>query len=414
MTSAPDQSPNFLSGAPSRGFGVKRLNRLPVVFVLGLLLVIMGVILYTYELRREAVEAQRAARQEPPEPVSAIGVLKNAPSDGLIPARSEPQPAPPPPAVEKPVEPPAPDPNQEAWERYRQHLERLQQDRQQAAAQALGAPTQLSGSSGAVRPEPSAPAASPSSEPFTAAARLAAVRQSQFGGEERDLNHAEEKRQFLAERSPRSLQDNYLASTREAPLSPYEVKAGTIIPAVMVGGVNSDLPGQIIGQVSENVYDTATGRFILIPQGARLIGFYDNGVTDGQERVLVAWTRILYPDASSIDLGRMPGADEAGYAGFHDRVNDHFWKVFRNAMMLSLFSGGLQLSQGNGGASNGMTAQQTLTAALGQQMGQLGMEMARRNIQIQPTLEIRPGYRFVVQVTKDMPLGKPWTNKTAP
>jgi type IV secretion system protein TrbI len=414
MTGAPDQSPNFLGGALRRGFGVRRLNRLPVVFVTVLLLIIVGAVFYTYELRREAVEAQLAARKELPEPVSAIGVLKNAPNDGLISAKSEPQPAPqPPPTVEKPVEPAAPDPNQEAWERYRQHLERLHQDRQQAAAQALGAPTQLSGSSGAAKSEPSAPA--PSSEPFAAAARLAAMRQASLGGGEHDLNHAEEKRQFLAEQSPRSLQANYLASTREAPLSPYEVKAGTIIPAVMVGGVNSDLPGHIIGQVSENVYDTATGRFVLIPQGARLIGAYDNGVTDGQERVLVAWTRIIYPDASSIDLGRMPGADEGGYAGFHDRVNDHFWKVFGNAVMLSLFTGGLQLSQGqsNGGNANGMNAQQTLTAALGQQMGQLGMEMARRNIQIQPTLEIRPGYRFVVQVEKDI-LVRPWIEKTAP
>jgi type IV secretory pathway VirB10-like protein len=411
MTGAPDQSPNILGGSPGRGFGVKRLNRLPVVILTVLALVILGVVFYTYQLRKNSMAAQLAARKELPEPVGAIGVLKNAPNDGLISARSEPQSAPAPPQpVEKPREPPAFDPNREAWERYRQHLERLEQDRRQAAAQALSAPTQISGPSNSVRPEP--PASSPlASEPF-AAARLAA---RQNGGivSDGDLNRAEGKRQFLAEQAPRSLQANYLASTREAPLSPYEVKAGTIIPAVMVGGVNSDLPGQIIGQVSENVYDTATGRFILIPQGARLIGVYDNGVTDGQERVLVAWTRIIYPDASSIDLGRMPGADQAGYAGFHDRVNDHFWKVFGNAVMLSLFSGGLQLSQGNSSNSTGMTAQQTLTASLGQQMGQLGMEMARRNIQIQPTLEIRPGYRFVVQATKDIVI-RPWIEKTAP
>ncbi len=93
------------------------------------------------------------------------------------------------------------------------------------------------------------------------------------------------------------------------PISPYELKAGTVIPAIMVGGINSDLPGQILGQVRENVYDTATGRHILIPQGSKLVGTYDNAITTGQERVLVAWTRIIYPDSSSIDLGKMPGAE---------------------------------------------------------------------------------------------------------
>ncbi len=112
-----------------------------------------------------------------------------------------------------------------------------------------------------------------------------------------------------------------LQARREDPVSAYDVKAGAVIPAIMIGGLSSDLPGQLIGQVAENVYDTATGRFILIPQGSKLIGTYDNAITTGQERVLVAWTRIIYPDASSLDLGKMPGADQGGYAGFNDRVN---------------------------------------------------------------------------------------------
>jgi type IV secretion system protein VirB10 len=234
--------------------------------------------------------------------------------------------------------------------------------------------------------------------------------QAALGGMEGgDANHGEAKRRFLADGStPKGTKAHYLASGREPPRSPYEVKTGTVIPATMIGGVNSDLPGQLLAQVSEHVYDTATGRFILIPQGAKLVGTYDNGVTTGQERVLVAWTRIIYPDASSIDLGKMPGADAAGYAGFHDKVNDHFWKAFGSAVMISLFTGGVQLSQGqNNSAGNGLNAQQIMSAALGQQMGQLGMEIARRNLQVQPTLEIRPGYRFVVQVTKDMILS-PW------
>jgi type IV secretion system protein VirB10 len=199
-----------------------------------------------------------------------------------------------------------------------------------------------------------------------------------------------------------------LPAGREAPISPYEIKAGTVIPAIMVGGISSDLPGQIIGQVRENVYDTATGRHVLIPQGAKLVGTYDNSVTTGQQRVLVAWTRIIYPDASSVDLGKMPGTDQGGLAGLKDRVNTHFWKAFGNALLLSVFSAGVQISQGGGNNSgNGLNAQQSIAAGLGQQLGQLGQELARRNARIQPTLEIRPGYQFTVMVTKDVAI-RPW------
>ena len=251
-------------------------------------------------------------------------------------------------------------------------------------------------------------------EQFT---RYAIDRLNQTTGEpnrETDLNRQGDKRAFVAERDPRNSEQNTLKARREPPRTPYELRAGAVIPAVMIGGVNSDLPGQLLAQVSSNVYDTATGRFILIPQGSKLLGTYDSSVTTGQERVLVAWTRIIFPDGSALDLGRMPGADESGYAGLHDQVNNHFWKVWSNALLLSAFSAGIQLSQGNGNnQSSNLNATQTVAASTGQQMGQLGMEMAKRNLQIQPTLEVRPGYRFVVQVTKDVILRR-WqpANKT--
>jgi type IV secretion system protein VirB10 len=125
--------------------------------------------------------------------------------------------------------------------------------------------------------------------------------------------------------------------------------------------------------------------------------------------VLVAWTRIIYPDASSIDLGKMPGADQSGFAGFKDKVDNHFWQMFGSALLMSVFSAGVQISQGGGGSGDdGLSAQQTIAAGLGQQLGQLGQELARRNARIQPTLEIRPGYRFTVMVTKDMVVRRPW------
>lgn len=224
-------------------------------------------------------------------------------------------------------------------------------------------------------------------------------------GQNPDPNRQDEKRAFLSDVQPA---DTYLPHTRVPAVASTEVKAGTVIPGVMIGGVNSDLPGQIIGQVRQNVYDTANGAHLLIPAGARLIGTYDSRVTMGQRRVLVAWNRIIFPDGSSVSLDMMPGADVSGFAGFNDKVNNHYWRIFGNAFMLSLFSAGIQLSQPDPGPNAGMyDSQQILAAEIGRQLGQLGMEMSRRNLDIQPTLEIRPGYRFNIMVTKDMIL-PPW------
>lgn len=212
------------------------------------------------------------------------------------------------------------------------------------------------------------------------------------------------KRDFLKAKNDYS---PYLNHTREQPLSEYEVKAGFFIPGIMISGINSDLPGMIIGQVRQNVYDSATGRHLLIPAGARLVGTYDSAVSGGQESVLVAWNRIIYPDSSSVFLDTMPGADQIGIAGFKDQVNNHYLRTFGQAFMLSLFSAGMQLSQPRGAVAGTYNAQQIGAAALGQQMAQLGMQLARRNLNMQPTLEIRPGYTFNIMVSKDMIL-PPW------
>ncbi|MCX6131515.1 MAG: hypothetical protein NTX25_20945, partial [Proteobacteria bacterium] len=138
---------------------------------------------------------------------------------------------------------------------------------------------------------------------------------------------------------------NYLPHQKVAPLSPYEVKQGTVIPGVMVTGINSDLPGQIIGQVSQNVFDSVSGKNLLIPQGTKIIGSYDSFVAVGQERALVAWRRLVFPDGMAIDLLGMSGADQGGYAGLSDQVNNHYFKIFGSALMLSLVGAGYQISQ---------------------------------------------------------------------
>lgn len=195
-------------------------------------------------------------------------------------------------------------------------------------------------------------------------------------------------------------------------LTPYEVKAGSLLPAVLVTQANSDLPGQLIAQVRENVFDSATGRHLLIPQGTRAIGVYDSLVAFGQERVLVAWQRLIFPDGSSLNLGSMPGTDAAGAAGFHDRVDHDYMRIFGGAILLSAISAGLQISQGTFGSGSQTTdtrdLREILAAALGQNLGELGTEIARRNMNVQPTLEVRPGYRFNIAVMKDLVLPGPY------
>ncbi len=213
-------------------------------------------------------------------------------------------------------------------------------------------------------------------------------------------NQQDRKQAFLAG-TPEA--ETYLAKERKATIAPsQEIKAGWVIPGVMISGINSDLPGQIIGQVRSAVYDTATGTQCLIPPGSRLVGTYDSGITLGQERALAAWRRIIYPDGSSLSLDNMPGSDMGGYAGFKDQVNNHYARIFGNALLLSVFSAGIQLSQPQASNGENTNSSQIIAASIGQQMGQLGMQMAQRNMNIQPTLEIRPGYEFNIMVTKDI------------
>jgi type IV secretory pathway VirB10-like protein len=189
---------------------------------------------------------------------------------------------------------------------------------------------------------------------------------------------------------------------REAALSKFEIRAGTVIPAVMIAGINSDLPGQILGEVRENVFDTATGRYRLIPQGSKLVGRYDSTVSYGQQRVLAVWNRVIFPDGSSLELKGMPGADAGGYSGFNDLVDEHFGRIIGAAVLSSLFAAGIQLSQPQVTNGQNFTPGQTTAGTVGQQVGEAGQAVIQRQLNIAPTLEIRPGYLFNVMVSKDI------------
>ncbi|MFT3726155.1 MAG: TrbI/VirB10 family protein [Hyphomonadaceae bacterium] len=182
-----------------------------------------------------------------------------------------------------------------------------------------------------------------------------------------------------------------------APASPYILQAGAVIPAAMITGIRSDLPGQITAQVTENVYDSPTGSLLLIPQGTRIIGQYDAGVTFGQRRVLLVWNRLILPNGRSIVLERQPGADAAGYAGLEDGVDYHWWDLMKAAGLSTLLGIGTELATDD---------EDRLIRAIrdGAQdtINQAGQQIVQRQLQVAPTLTIRPGFPVRVIVTRDL------------
>jgi type IV secretion system protein VirB10 len=218
-------------------------------------------------------------------------------------------------------------------------------------------------------------------------------------GGARDPNLQERKNDFLAKASVSSAE--YLEKGLTLPRSPYEVKAGTVIPTVLISGINSDLPGQVVAQVRENVYDTVSGNYLLVPQGSRLLAAYDSMVAWGQERVLVCWNRLIRPDGSSIALDCMPGVDLAGYAGFADEVDNHWWRIITGAVFSSVLAATAQRSQGDVGGYQPTFPQVWASNAAGQ-INQSGQQITQKNLQLQPTITVRPGFSVNVLVTKDI------------
>jgi type IV secretion system protein VirB10 len=215
-----------------------------------------------------------------------------------------------------------------------------------------------------------------------------------------DLNRQKDKTNFL---KSGVLPGDYLPHLKQDALSPLEVKAGSFLPAALITGINSDLPGNVIAQVRENVYDTVTGEHLLIPQGAKLIGEYDSHITFGQNRALVIWLRLIFPDGSSLNLEKMQGVDIAGYAGFKDRINNHYLRIYGNALLLSLVGAGYEvLNPGINQRGDTANTADTVASNIGQQLAQTASELTRKNIDIQPTITIRPGYKFNVFILKDM------------
>ena len=213
-----------------------------------------------------------------------------------------------------------------------------------------------------------------------------------------DINKQPEKKAFLSE-NPKK---NYNEDILKEPISKYEIKAGGIIPGVMLTGINSDLPGTMTANVREDVYDTVTGRILLIPKGTRVIGKYSSSISFGQSRVLVVWQRLIFPNGKSINLENFEGADMSGYSGLVGTVDNHTLKLFQGVILSSILGAAAGIIDDNGNNNNSW--RNNAGRGAGEEIVTIGEAIASRFLAVQPTIKIAPGSRFNIMVNSDLVL----------
>lgn len=213
-----------------------------------------------------------------------------------------------------------------------------------------------------------------------------------------DINKQPEKKAFLSE-NPKK---NYNEDILKEPISKYEIKAGGIIPGVMLTGINSDLPGTMSANVREDVYDTVTGRILLIPKGTRVIGKYSSSISFGQSRVLVVWQRLIFPNGKSINLENFEGADMSGYSGLVGTVDNHTLKLFQGVILSSILGAAAGIIDDNGNNNNNNSWRNNAGRGAGEEIVTIGEAIASRLLAVQPTIKIAPGSRFNIMVNSDL------------
>ena len=404
-----DNTPNSLE--PTKKVSVARMSRWPIYAVLIAGLFLLGILVYSVNFAHNQEEEQAGTQKLDIKEEERHLLMGEGRGLALAPPAGSPAIAGPEP---KPAETRTREPlivvqgKQEQPDQYRQELENLRRMKAQAQLTALSAPLGVKKASDT-----------------SAGQQVAMVREDQRRDAAPDVNRdlsalrengydpaADKDKEAFFGRAEKD--SSWILPHSRTAGQPLELKTGAVIPGVMVTGINSDLPGNIIAQVSQNVFDTATGRQLLIPQGAKLFGVYDSRVIYGQERVLVAWNRLMFPDGSAVTLGAMPGSDMAGNAGYTDKVNNHYLRIFGSAILMSMITGGMSYSMDSldsGGDSDNPTLQDEMGAALASQLGQATLQLLQKNLNIKPTLEIRPGYQFNVIVTKDIVFQQSYRNQ---
>ena len=200
--------------------------------------------------------------------------------------------------------------------------------------------------------------------------------------------------------------DFTLFERSRTPSSKYQLITGTLIPGVMISAVNSELPGDLVGQVSQDVYDSVTGQYLLIPKGSKLFGRYDAFAALGAERLLMVWDRLVMPDGETLTLGSIQGYDDRGRAGGKDRVITHFFRTLGNALLLSVATAGTEALVDSADSSSNIFSD--ITANFGNNTTGALDEYLRSRLRIRPTLEIRSGFRFNILVNRDITFPEPF------
>ncbi len=406
--------------------GMRRLNRLPIIVAIIVIVLFVGVVVIGLSLRglsfhRGDIEGASNS------PATSFGdQLTRGVTDGIIGDPEKQEVFQPTPAVEEkkeklePVVERQPTDRQdrrqrleseEEWkarlkreqdEQYMREAQRQRMARLQARSTALDSPLKVdisavekaANSTNDTGRQPTNAVANSASDLYAAAMK------SGLMGQNVDQNGQTSKEDFFNQ----DIKDlGYLPNQVVPQMSPNELKRGSVIPATLITGLNSDLPGRITAQVSQNVYDSATGYRLLIPQGAKLFGRYDSKVSFGQERVLVVWTDLIFPNGSTLQIGGMAGTDAEGYGGFQDKVDRHLWRTFGSAALVAIIGTGIDMSMPE---SSTLATQDTASDAarrnFAESFGRVAEETISKNLNVQPTIRIRPGYKFNVLVDQDI------------
>ncbi len=408
--------------------GIRRLNRLPVVIVISLALLFFAVIIYGLSSRGLYFREEPGVDTASNTPASTFAdQLKRGVSDGIIGEPSQTQVFQPTPPIKDRVEQPEErltvsqqeevqlenriEPEKE-WlarlereqkEQYLREQQRQRMARLQAKSAALDSPLTVDvrdPGADVSRADPSANTSGQETPARSASDLYADALRSGLGGQNVDPNGQTSKADFFNQ----DIKDlGYLPNPVIPPISPFELKRGSVIPATLITGINSDLPGRIIAQVSQHVFDSATGHRLLIPQGTKLFGRYDADVSFGQSRVLVVWTDIIFPNGSTLQIGGMAGTDAQGYGGLKDKVDRHYLRTFGSAALLAIIGSGIDMSVPE---SSTLATQDTASDAarrnFAETFGRVVERTIDRNLNVQPTLEIRPGYKFNILVDQDI------------
>ncbi|MGF6175488.1 IncP-type conjugal transfer protein TrbI [Ensifer sp. 4252] len=402
---------------------MRRLNRLPIIIALIVIVLFFGIVILGLSWRGLSFNRSNEVGNAGSTPATSYGEqLKRGVTDGIIgePDKQEAlQPTPEITQRERDKEPiiangpveqlPQPETDKD-WqtrlkreqdEQYFREAQRQRMARLQALATAYDSPLKVdvavvSGTPDNSKASVARATAMTSGTSDLYAAALNAGPMDQKGDQNRQASKVDFFNQDIKDLG-------YLPNQVVPQLSPFELKRGSVIPATMITGLNSDLPGRITAQVSQNVYDSATGHRLLIPQGAKLFGRYDSKVSFGQERVLVVWTDLIFPNGSTLQVGGMAGTDAEGYGGFSDKVDRHLLRTFGSAALIALIGTGIDMSMPESSTRASQdTASDAARRNFAETFGRVAEQTISKNLNVQPTIRIRPGYKFNLLVDQDI------------